>query len=291
MKRPWLFFVVTLMLAIAGCGGGGGGGGGGATGQTVTGRVLNVVTTSAPNPQAQIQVGSTTALTDATDGSFTIKVPTGTTSLLVDTRGSLGVFSFTIPAVSGATDVGDLYVGPEKIVVTGKVIDSTNSNPVAGATVIFAGRTGTTDASGIYTLNDVAYSTTSTTGFQGITGSVQASGYFANTFSANGLTATAGSVTFDDVLLVPGSDSNPPPGPYTIFGKVSPTALAANASVTVYDGATAVAHTTSGSDGLFYVWVAPGTYTVKAENGTHSFTTTAFALDSGVILRKDVTLP
>jgi hypothetical protein len=290
MKRALLFFIVTLMLAIAGCGGGGGGGGG-PTGQTVTGRVLNVITTSAPNPQAQIQVGSTTALTDATDGSFTIKVPVGTTSLLVDTRSTLGVFTFTIPSVTGTTDVGDLYVGPEKIVVTGKVIDSTNSAPIVGATVSFAGRTGTTDASGIYTLNDVAYSSTSTTGFQGITGSVQASGYFANTFSANGLTATAGSVTFDDILLVPGSDSNPPPGPFTIFGKVGPTALAVNASVTVFDGTTAIAHTTSGTDGLFYVWVAPGTYTLKVENGTHSFTSTAFALDSGVILRKDVTLP
>jgi hypothetical protein len=57
-----------------------------------------------------------------------------------------------------------LPVGPEKIVVTGKVIDSTNSAPIVGAIVSVAGRRGTTDSSGIYTLNDVAYSTTSTTG-------------------------------------------------------------------------------------------------------------------------------
>jgi len=286
MKTAW---IALAALLLAGCGGGGGGGS--AATKTLTGRVLNVVTTSAPNPQAQVQVGSVTGLTSAFDGAFSLEVAPASNSLIVDTRSSLGVFTFTFPADSNATDVGDLYVGPEKIVVSGRVLDSTSFAAVPNATVRFAGRSATTDASGHYDIADVAYSSVSTTGFLGLTGTVQATGFFASTFGPNGLTATAGAVTFDDILLVPNSDNNPPPGPYTLFGKVSPTEFASGTSVTVFDGLSAVAHTTSGSDGFYYVWVAPGTYTVKAENGTHSLTLPAFALADGVILRKDVTLP
>src|SRR5688572_10897098 len=122
----YLLCLLVLLIALTGCGGGGGGNTGGGTGATITGRVLRVDTGGATNPPASVQVGSRSTLTSVVDGSFSLAVPPGTTSVLVDTQSSLGVFTFTFPAASGTQDVGDLWVGPEKVTLSGRVLDSTN---------------------------------------------------------------------------------------------------------------------------------------------------------------------
>jgi len=132
----------ALTLMLAACGGGGNGGGG-----TVVGRVLQVETGGPPNPQASVQTSSASALTSTADGSFQVGAPDGSTSLTVDTlTQSSGVWVFSIVSVSGVTDVGDLWVGPERVSVHGTVRDSTNNNPVPGAPVSFAGRNAVTAA-------------------------------------------------------------------------------------------------------------------------------------------------
>jgi hypothetical protein len=286
--------VLLAVLVIAlGCGGGGGGGTGGTGGNTVeiTGRVVNIVTTGAPNPQAQVQAGNTDArtLTNASDGSFVLTAPKGTTTLVVDTRNSSqGVFTFTIPAANEATDVGDLWVGPERVTVTGRVVNSTNDEPVANADVSLAGRTAKTNANGTFTLEQVAYAPG---GFPSIVGSVRATGFFANSFDVLGRQATGGVVTLDNIPLVPSNDANPPGTPYNIFGRVSPSNLAPGTTVTLKQGGEVVRTSTVGADGRYYFWVPAGTYTISYRNGSSTAPDQTVILEqSNQVVQKDVTL-
>lgn len=290
-----LAILLPLALALlAGCGGGGGGGGGGGSTVQITGTVRNVLTDDAPNPQAQVETadGKHTAVTSQSDGTFSISVPAGTTTLLVDTHTDTGgVFTFTIPAAASGQDVGFLYVGPEKVTVTGTVRDGTNNNPVPNATVSFAGTSGVTNANGVFTLANVAYSSDDPTYFQGIEGTVNASGYFANSFTVGGAVAVSGVVAVDDIPLVPSNGTNPPGSPYNIYGKVSPSAEAANTTVTLKQGATTVRTTVVGSDGYYYFWVPAGTYTISFANGSHTAPDQSVTLtQSNQVVEKDVTL-
>jgi hypothetical protein len=231
--------------------------------------VLSIDTGGPTNPQSTVQVGTKSTTTLAADGSFTLNVSTGATALLVDTHSAFGVFNFQIPAASGTDDVGDLWVGPEKIALQGRVLNSTNSQPAPGLTVSFAGRTGTTDANGNFALADVAYSSATQTAFWGIDGIVTGTGFFLQQFSAFPQVASAGVVNVGDILVTPSSDVNPPPAPFNIQGRVLPPGEAVGTIVTLKQGGTPVrVFNVGSSDGSYFFWVTPGSYTVEFHNNT-----------------------
>jgi hypothetical protein len=284
--------LVLMALGLNACGGSGGGGGGSSTGNTITGAVVYVETGGAPNPQASVQVGSASVLTDSSDGSFTLNVPAGTTTVTVDTKSSAGVWTFTIPAVSGTEDVGNLWVGPQKVTLTGQVLDSSTNAPIAGATVNFGGAVGTTNASGTYSLNPVAYPNTNFAAFWGILGNVTDPNYFANTLSASPNTAVGGVVTVAPVLMTPLSNTTPPNTPYTIWGRITPLTLGAGCTAILMQNGTPVRQTTADGTGTYYFWVPAGTYTIHFVNGPHTDATdpTVTVKATNDVERQDVVL-
>ena len=276
MKRS-VAFLVLLVVAIfaftglAGCGGGGGSSSSGGGAGQVVGRVLNVQTGGPVSPAATVQVGNSSTSTDLSDGSFTVSAPTGATTLIADTHGALGVWTFTIPAVNGTTDAGDLWVGPEKVTLTGRVVSSVDSQPITGATVTFGGRTGTTDNTGTFSLANVAYSSLTQTAFWGIEGSAGATGFFSSTFSAAPSVANNGLVTIADIPLTPLSDTTPPGNPANIVGKVTPSGDATGTTVTLKDHLGNVVRIFNvDSSGDYSFWVPPDTYTLIYANGAFS---------------------
>jgi uncharacterized protein YodC (DUF2158 family) len=281
-----LLALFVLILVIFGCGGGGGGVGG--TNATLVGRVLDVRNGGPISPVATVQSGGQSVQTQA-DGSFQLTVASGTTSVTVD-AGTFGAFTFTVPAASGTTDVGDLWVGPQKVTVTGRVLDSTNGTAVEGATVTFAGRRATTNSVGTYRLENVAYSNTSQAAFWGIVGKVRAVDYFDVSFTASGKTAVSGTVTLDEIRMTPSDGTNPPPFPFTIWGTVSPTADATGTVVTLKEAGTAVRVYNVGSDGAYYFWVVPGTYTIEARKGALADDETATLTQTNEVVRRDINL-
>jgi hypothetical protein len=263
-----LIGVLLAALLMVGCGGGGGSAGS----STITGQVFQVETGGAPNPQASVQVGGNSALTSSTDGSFTLSVPAGSTSVVVDTRSSSGVWTFPITATTaGQTeDVGALWVGAAKVAINGTVRDSTTNNPIASVTVTFAGQTAKTAADGTFSLTPVAYPASNFAAFAGIVGNATASNYITNTFSVGSATATNGVITVADILMTPNSSNTPPNTPYTIYGRITPSSIAAGTTVTLSLGSTAVRITHADSNGNYQFWIGPGTYTLSFVNGAHS---------------------
>jgi hypothetical protein len=260
--------VATIFTGLSGCGGGGGGTSTSGGSGNVVGRVLNVETGGPLSPVATVQVGKNTSTTSPADGSFIVAAPTGATSLLVDTGALFGVVPFTIPPVSGTTDAGDLWVGPQMVTLTGRVVSSVDNQPIANATVSFAGRTGTTNAQGVFSIPKVAYSSTTQTAFWGIEGSAIATGFFNSTFSAAPSVANNSVVTVADIPLTPLSDTTPPDVPANILGRVTPTAQASGTIVTLKDHlGNPVRIFNVGSDGDYAFWVPPDNYTLTYGNG------------------------
>ena len=172
----WLLFVVGLI--ILGCGGGGGGGVVAPTNVTLTGRVVWVGTGGPPNPVASVRVGTTSVATDAFDGFFEIPAPSGTDQVIVTYSPSTGspvIQTFTFTAATANRDLGDLYIGPETVSVRGRAVSSSGGAAIAGGAVTFAGRSATTDASGVFILTQVAYDPASQAGGQAYYG--QPGGY------------------------------------------------------------------------------------------------------------------
>lgn len=283
--------MAAVLILLLACGGGGGGGSSTGTTITLTGRIVSVVTTGPLNPAATVSSGSASTTTQLGDGSFSLDTPTGVTSITSNNGTSgFGSFTFTFPAATATTDLGDLYVGPEKVRVTGTVRNSVTNAVIPNATISYAGRNATTNASGQFTLVDVAYSSATQTGFWGIFGNVAATGFFASDFTANGKTASSGSVTVDDISLVPVSD-DPPGTPYNIYGQVLPAATGESATVTLSQGATTVRTTTAGTNGTFFFWVPAGTYTIAAtKDGVNSPGVNVTLTSNNQIVRKDVNL-
>jgi hypothetical protein len=283
--------IVALALLIVGCGGGGGGGGTTGGGMaTAVGRVLNVETGGPMNPAASVQIGANSVLTSLQDGSFQLPAPTGSSSLTVDPLNAWGVFTFATVALSGTTDVGDLWVGPQRVTLRGRVLNSTNLQPVAGAQVTFAGRRGTTDAQGRFALTQVAYSNQTQTAFWGIVGSVRAAGFFRTDFTASPNTAIQGTVTVNDILITPTSDTEPPPPPFNVWGRVGPSADAPGTLVTLKQNGTAVRIYNVGSDTSYYFWVEPGTYTIEFVKGNLTAQSSVTLTAPNEVIRRDVTL-
>lgn len=280
--------LALLAVLLVACGGGGGGGGGSAV---VLGRVLQVATGGPPNPRASVQKGGKSVLTSATDGSFQLDVPKNTTSLLVDPLNGSGTWTFVFAPVSGTVDVGDLWIGPERVRVQGTVLNSTNNLPVSGATVNFAGRIGATDANGRFDLVDVAYSSATQTAFWGILGSVRATGFFKTDFSAQPNTALGGVVTVNDILITPTSNTVPPGPPYNVWGRISPSANAPGTVVTATLSGNPVRIFNVGSDGTYKLWLSPGTYVLSFANGALSAPDETVTLTQpNQVIQRDVVL-
>jgi hypothetical protein len=286
--RTILLALVLAALTLVGCGGGGGGGGTPGQKVRVTGFVLSAVSGGSISPPPSVQIGSASVLTDVTDGSFAIEAPKGATEVLV-TSEAFGTFRFTVPPlVEDNTDLGELWVGPQKITVTGTVLDSSTNLPVSGATVKFGGRIGTTNAQGKFSLAEVAFAPGGA--FGSIQGVVQASGFFAGSFTGEGLTPTGGTIDVGNVLLTPLGEDNPPPGPYNIWGRVTPSADAPGTTVMLKEGGTAVRQTTVGQDGRYFFWVPAGNYQLVFTKGNLGATATVTLTDSNQVVQKDVTL-
>lgn len=262
-----LFLLALMFFCFLGCGGGGGSK---PKTATLVGRVLNVESGGPTNPQSTVQQGSGSVQTNLSDGSFQLPASAGASSITIDTHSqALGVWTFTFPAVpTGVTDLGDLWVGPERVTVQGTIRDSTNSNPVSGATVSFGGRTATTNASGLFSLVDVAYSSATQTAFWGIVGTVRAAGYFATDFSTQPNVAAGGVVSLGDIFITPTSDPNPPGPPYNIWGLVSAAGGPQGAVVRLKVGGNDVRVFNVGADGKYLFFVNPGTYTISASKGS-----------------------
>lgn len=278
---------VLVVLVIGACGGGGGSVS--TPPATLVGRVLNVTTGGPVSPSATIQVGNATTTT-RTDGSFQLNVPAGTTEIAVVPTG-FAVFRFTIPAANGTQDVGDLWVGPEQVTVTGRVLNASNQAPIAGADVSFAGRTALTNPQGTFRLTGVAYSSAALTAFWGIRGTARASDFFPSDWNTQPNVAQNGTVTVADVLLAPEGSDNPPPPPHNVWGRIAPSADAPGSRATLKQSGTAVRTYNVGTDGNYYFWVVPGTYTVEVTKDSRTATVDVTLTATNEVVRRDVTLP
>lgn len=294
MKPLVLLFVGLLLLSVVGCGGGSGNGGGGGTGGNISGQVLWLPTGSPPLPAATVQIGNTTVQTDD-GGTFSIEAQSGTSSLLVlytPSGGSTVSFRFDIPAITGDADVGTLWIGPEKITVTGKVISSATNAPVTAATVSFGGKIGTTNASGVFSLTDVAYSSQNSGAFLGIEGTVTADGFLAQTFFPENL-PSGGLATFADIAITPLSSNEPPTTPANILGQITPVDKAPGTIATLLLNGTAVRQFTVGSDGGYRFFVVPGNYVIQLQNpinGMSASSLNANLAAANEVIRQDVVL-
>lgn len=283
----------VIATLLAGCGGGGGGGNP-PVGTTVVGRVIWVVDGQAPSPPATLQADTASTQSGTTDGSFSFVVPQSATSVVVlyQNGATTASFRFTIPPPSGGTaNMGDLYIGPEKVSVRGRVVSAIDGTPVQGAQVDFASRRGATDASGSYDLAEVAYAVGAGAFFD-IEGQVTRLGFLPQSFRAED-PAAAGVVTIADVLLVPESGSEPPPPPYNIKGTVMPNNTAPGTIVTLLAAGLPIRRWTVGGDGGYGFWVLAGSYTMTFRNPTNNLS----APDESVtlnsqdqIVTRDVTL-
>ncbi len=281
--------LALVALTFAGCGGGGGGGGGPAAKATLTGRILSVETGTATNPKSSIQVGSASVISE-NDGSFQLDVAEGATSAVVDTQSAWGSFTFTFPAAIGTIDLGDLWVGPLKVFVAGKVVSSVDGSPIEGATVEFAGRRGTTGLDGKFRLANVAYSSATQTVFWGIAGNISAIGFFTTQFSTQPNGPILGTVTVDDIVMTPSSDIDPPPPPFNIWGRITPSASAPGAIATLKLGGVPVRIYNVGSDATYRFWVPAGNYTIEIVKGPLNANATANLTSPDQVIRRDVTI-
>jgi len=266
MVRSFLILVIAAILCfMAGCGGGGGGtgGGGGSTTVTVLGRVIWIVNGGAVSPVATVRIGSVSTTTNAADGGFNLDIPAGATSLTVSTTvaGAPIIRTFTFPAAAASTDLGDLFIGPEEVSVTGRAVSSASGAGIAGARVTLGGRSATAGADGRFTISGVAYSSTSQAVFLGLQGVASATGYFSG-FFAPPTGAVGGVVAVGDVSLVPTGGITPPPLPANLSVTVAPSG--AGSAVEVLSGAVVIRTGTADASGKAGFWLPVGTYTVRA---------------------------
>ena len=289
MKLGTILFGLVL-LVLFGCGGGGGGG---SSTATVTGRVIQVETGAAPNPTASVQMGSSSVFSDASDGSFQLTAPAGSTLITVDTRTpTSGVWLFTVPPVSGIAEVGDLWVGPDRVTLTGTVKNSADSAPIANAIVTFGGRIGLTNASGVFTLPEVAYSAANQAAFWGIPGAARATGFFKTDFSAAPNLPVGGIVNVGEIFLVPTSDPNPPGVPFNIWGQVTAPGGPSGAIVRLKQNGTDVRVFNVGPDGRYFFFVVPGDYIISgSKNGSTAADIPVTLTQPTEVIRRDIAIP
>lgn len=289
MKSLLFSVFVLCALLLSGCGGGGGGG---VSGVQLTGLVLELRTGSGPTPSATVQAGTATVQT-AADGSFTLNAPSGTSFVLVTSPlvgGGTTTFRFDFAPATTDRDLGDLFVGPEKVRVTGRVLGSADSAPLSGATVAIGGKSALTNASGVFKVLDVAFDSTSPATFLNLTGLAGRTGFFTRSFNPSA-GPSSGVVSIDDILLQPDTGDAPPDTPFVITGTVSPSSEAPDSIVELFEGSTLVRRFTVGASRQYGFWVPPGSYTLRARKGSLSSGDIGIVLSSPAqIIRRDVTL-
>ncbi len=269
MKQGLLPWVCAFFLLLAlGCGGGGGGTAS-PTNVNLVGNVLWIETGEGPNPAASVRSGSASTAAAVTDGFFSLDVPVGTTSVTVTytpTTGSPVVQSFSFPAATDDTDLGELYIGPETVKVVGRALSSADGTPLAAAKVTLAGKSAVSGADGRFSVENVAYSGAVTSIFTTLQGTVSKTGYF-NQFFSPPSAATGGVVDVGDVALSPQGNDTPPPPPGNVTVIV---ASGAGSTVQALVGTTVVRTATADGQGDVTLWLPAGTYTVKATLGGKS---------------------
>ncbi len=268
MNKTLIALLALFLIVILGCGGGGGGVAPAEV--NIQGNVLWIETGSAPAPPATVRIGDQSVLTDAIDGYFTLDTSAGNLQMTVTytpTSGSPVVRTFELGAVTADTDLRDVYIGPEQVTLTGRVVDSTTSGPVSGVTVKMAGRTAITGADGRFSMPGVAYSSSTLSVFLGLQGSIEKNGYFSTFFSPPGA-PTGGTLDVGSISATPTGSSTPPPLPFNVNGSFA--SGGAGASVQVLSGATVIRTVTADGLGQFKLWLPAGTYTVNATLGALS---------------------
>ncbi len=296
MKRLLLLLLGGLLI-LAGCGGGGGGGGGGGpTGVTIFGRVLWIENGGATVPQSTVRVPGATASvqTDVADGSFQLNANAGTTSITVTYAASGGsppvVRTFTFPAATANVDLGDLYIGPAVVTVTGRIVDSQTGAAVPGAAVSMGGIQRVSDASGNFSLPGVAYSNAGLAVFLGLQGQITKTGYFSQFFSPPGA-ATGGVVNCGTIQVTPEGSTTPPPLPFNIQGAASPVATGAGSNVQLLSGASVIRTVTADSQGRYTFWAPVGTYTIRATKGAQIANGNVQVTAVNTVVTANVTFP
>jgi len=277
---------MLIAAFVSGCGGGGSS----VASITITGTVLDVVT-GTPNPSALVQLGATnvSTLTSTVDGSFSLSIPSGSTQLRVDRRDGSSLFVYNFPPITKSGDVGQLWIGPNKISASGRILDSTSLLPISGATVSLGGVSGVSGSDGTFLITGVPYSATGL--FPNLPGTVVAANYIAASFTPGGTAIVNSNLGVGDIGLVPSNNPNPPGAPYNIWGRVSPLAVSPGAAVTLSLNGTAFRTTTVGSDGTYYFWVPAGTYTIAVVKSGYNATPVVATLSAtNQVLEEDVTL-
>ena len=283
----------ALLLILAGCGGGGGGGGGGTTRVSVQGRVLWIETGAATSPPATVSSGSDTTTTDPFDGFFALDVNSGTNKVSVNytpTSGNPIAQTFSFPALTADSDIGDLYIGPQVVTLTGTLRDASNGSPIGSATVSIGGRYATSNANGTFTVAGVAYSPANPSVFLGLDGVATATSYFARHFSPESL-PSGGVVQIGTLQLTPIGSQDPPPPPYNVQGTVLPSGQGGGAIVQLKVGASVLRSVTADGNGRFTFWAPANTYTVVATLGSKTGQSVFTLSDVNVIKTVNVTLP
>ncbi len=287
-KSLWAALIFALLI-ILGCGGGGGGVA--PSNVDVFGNVVWIETGSATAPQATVRIGDVSAQTDAFDGYFSLTVPAGATSLTVTyaptSTSTPIVRTFTFPAAATDRDLGEIYIGPDEVIVTGILRDSATNSPVSGGNITIAGRAGTSAADGRFSVPNVAYSGSTLSVFLGLQGRVTATGYFTSFFNPPSA-AVGGVVDVGTVLMTSQGSGTPPPIPSNVNGTATPNA--AGATIQVLQGPSVIRTTTVDGLGQFKLWLPAGTYTVQATLGSRSGSTPLTISDVQQIVNVNVTL-
>lgn len=286
-----VLLVSFFALLLAGCGGGGGIGGGLLV--TLTGRVLWIETGGPPNPVATVRSGTVSTVTDLTDGYFTLIVPSGASSVTVTytpTGRPAVVRTFTFAAATSDADLGDLYIGPQVVTVTGRTLDASSGSVVSGASVKLAGRSATSGSDGRFQIKDVAYSTAGNTVFLGLLGQAAASGYFPRSWSPS-QAPSGGTADTGDIAMTPVGSNDPPPTPHNLDGRVLPVADGPGSLVQVLKGSSVIRFTSADSASSYRFWLPAGTYVLKATKGSRVGQRSVTVTDTSVVQRVDVTLP
>lgn len=280
-------------VGTIGCGGGSGGstGSGSTTGNSVSGRVLSIVTGGPVSPAPAVQTPRDRE-TATDDGSFLVGTNLGATSLTIDSS-AFGIWNFTTVPASGTTDVGDLWIGPERVSVSGTVKNAASGEAIPGATILFGGRIATAGMDGTFTLSEVAYSSASPAAFLGLVGTARATGFISTQFTTNGNSPSAGTAIVGDILLSPQSDPTPPGVPYTIYGIVTPIGSTAGTIASLKNsGGTEIRRYTVSTDGRYSFFVAPGSYNLTFTRGTTTMGPYTVTLSSSTdVQRRDVSFP
>ena len=273
-RRALVAIAGLIFTSVIGCGGGGGGSSSGSGLVTVQGTVLSASNYVPPSSPASISIGGARLTTNA-DGTFSVSVSAHTTTATISATGEVSrTITFALKA-SQINNLGNIFLADTgsdySASANGVVVTTVNgaTKPVPGATISLGNITGVSAADGTFTLTGLPVGLGSV---NGLYGSVTATGYSIKLITADTLqfALVSGANNIGNLLIGKPSGNTPPP-PYTVSGVIDVVG-APVAGVTVAiapQGSVAyVAQTTTDSLGNYYLWVAPGAYTVTAQDAS-----------------------